>query len=79
MIVTARERQRFKRANRLARTDDQIVAARIARHPDGLKWCPGCQRQLPFHAFAESRREVDGLSPRCFGCRAHRDEQETRP
>ena len=75
-IVTYSELQRTKRARRSARSDSQIVSARVALHPDGLKRCKKCQHQLPFHAFRDSRREADGLAPHCYGCRPSAPDQE---
>lgn len=76
VVVSNGELQRRKRARRIARTEDQIIAARLRAHPDGLKVCHGCKRPLPFHAFAALTREVDGLNPHCFGCRDARKNKE---
>ncbi len=75
-IVTAAERQRFKRAQLAARTQDQIISSRIAMHPDGTKRCRKCGYSLPFHAFGALIREADGLNPRCYGCQRPDTDQE---
>lgn len=79
-VVTRSERnaehQRRQRARRASRTESQIVADRIASHPDGLKRCSACRRSLPFHSFPDKPTERDGLASRCFGCRPRPDDTE---
>jgi len=36
--------------------------------PDIEKWCPGCERLLPFTRFHRDRRQGDGLNRQCKQC-----------
>ena len=75
--VLARVKQRNERLRRAARSPEEIERARRARHPDGVKRCNRCGRDLPFDQFAPFPREPDGLHVHCIDCRAARAVGET--
>ena len=76
LVIAEADRQRFRRANRSARTDDQIARDRHRLHPEGLKKCQKCRKILPLANFGDSPRERDGLHPRCFACRPVKTAQQ---
>ena len=57
------------------RSEAELLTARDAAHPDGLKVCParsGCGDALPFSAFAPAPYQPDALESVCIECgRAH--------
>jgi len=52
-----------------ARTDDEVDAAELELHPDGLKVCSACGDVLPVDDFYRDRRQRDGRDYSCRDCR----------
>ena len=42
--------------------------ARVRASSDGVKWCPGCRREVPRSDFAKNRTSRDGLTAYCRPC-----------
>lgn len=52
-------------------TEEEEKALRelaYAKHPDGLKHCPGCQEDKPLAEFSGARYNPDGLQGACRTC-----------
>lgn len=56
------------RRQQLAASRRDVDASWTARHPLGLKRCPGCKKNLPREAYTRSKHRYDGAMPECKDC-----------
>src|SRR5690606_534350 len=63
-----RVQDRVRMAAWRSRSPEQVEQVRLAKYPDGLKWCGGCQLSQPLSEFSTDPGKLDGLSIWCGGC-----------